>query len=216
MTRPSPRASIAPPIILVQMKQWVRLRSMKRRQVARSDFSIATSTLRPPTLLTRMSIGALRRAPAGKDPRRPRDRRYRRRRSRPFDRVRAPRPRFAASASGSRATSMTSAPASAAASAIARPNPRLPPVTRMHLPSSRNWSSTVMSQTPLVLVAHSFSRWRLRAKHRSLATEHFDLCAFSAPTRRAAASLGPIRAGQPSGRDFCVKRAGTRRHIGRS
>src|SRR5262245_59997496 len=43
-------------MILVQMKQWVRLRSTKVRHVLRSVFSIATSRLRPPTLLTRTSM----------------------------------------------------------------------------------------------------------------------------------------------------------------
>src|SRR3984957_11276415 len=203
------------------MKQCVRLTSMKRCQVARSEFSIATSTSRPPTLLTRISMG------------RPWASAFRQRSSQiagsatSATNVQAFRPRSRTSsavrpsASGSLATSMTSAPASAAAIAIARPNPRLPPVTRMHLPSSRNWSSTVMSQTPFVFVAHSFSRWRLCAKHRSLATGHFDLCAFRRQlTRRGVPSRATGRAtapaGQMFGRDFCVRRAGTWRSTGRS
>src|SRR3954452_10524023 len=64
--------------------------------------------------------------------------------------VQARRPRSSTSAavlaraSASRATSTTSAPASAAARAISRPKPRLPPVIKSRLPSSRKRSSTLI------------------------------------------------------------------------
>ena len=71
------------------------------------------------------------------------------------------------SCSAFRPLSTTSAPASAAASAITRPKPRLPPVMKMRLPSSRKRSSTLMwiSLPDRSAVVRAASRLRRRTMY---------------------------------------------------
>ena len=54
---PRPRAIIAPPMIFVQTKVLVRLRSMSVCQVSSGMSWVGMLTRRPPTLLIRMSTG---------------------------------------------------------------------------------------------------------------------------------------------------------------
>ena len=171
------------------MKQCVRLRSMKRRQVARSEFSIATSTLRPPTLLTRMSMGrpsasalwqrsshtAGSAISAAKGP--------------GFSialphlvggsgkRVRIARDKhdIGAGLCGRKRNHAAEPPAAPCDKYAFAVQPEL--VEHRHVAD------------PTRFVACSFILWRLPAMHQSLATGDFDLCVFSGPSKRAAATL---------------------------
>ena len=146
ITRPPwPRLSIAPPMILVQRKVLVRLRSISSCQRASGISVVGAGSRLPPILLIRMSIGPcsattrLGRGFAGS----------RAGRCRP--RARAPRGRSGAAcrprppgSSGRGRRARDRRRLRPGAVAMARPSPRLPPVMKARLPSRRKRSSTVM------------------------------------------------------------------------
>ena len=139
------RPTMAPPMILVQMKALVRFRSISSRQRVTLMSRIGAGSRRPPTLLIRMSNGPCAASA--------RPQAVSQIAASPMSAwiVHAWRPSARISAAvrsrlaGSRPQSATSAPASAIASAISRPRPRLPPVMKSRLPFRRNRSSTLIA-----------------------------------------------------------------------